>query len=167
MRCRMDCRLAWNKQREGDYVEAAKEYESILNKYDLEDNKETIQVNLIKCLFRNDNQREVINKINEFKEQNKTTNKELVKEVSLIQGYAQIQLEDYNQAAKALSSVMAEYPQEQKNPETNFLVGYCYMKQKDLDKAREVFSLITKNYPESSYSNKASLCLSQIDTMLD
>ena len=49
----------------------------------------------------------------------------------------------------------------------NFFLGYLHMLQGEFEAAKESLNLVIKDYPQSSYANKAKLCLNRIENMTE
>jgi tetratricopeptide (TPR) repeat protein len=161
----IDCAIADTYMADEKYDDAAELYRDIIKRCGLGDDKEAYEFELCKCLFYGGKYSESIAMLDGFISNNKELHRKLVKEAMIVKGRAHIQLAEIDKAIYVFSAMMIEYPETKQTPEPNFFIGYCFMLQGEFEKATKSFDLVAKNYPESSYKNKARLCLSRIKNM--
>ena len=109
----------------------------------------------------------VIQDIDNFIKNNKTTHKSLISKAIILKGQAYVQLGDIDQAIETFFTLMIEYSEVKEAPEAHFFVGYCYMLQSKFGEAAEAFNLVVKDYPNSEYTSNARLCLDRIKNMTE
>lgn len=117
---------------------------------------------ICRCIFDGGDYQNAITELNGFVAKHKSNNERLIKDAMLMVCQCYVQLDQADKALNELSGLANEYPQMRQTPEFGFSTGYCYMLQGRTDKATEAFNLVVQNYPQSSYANKAKLCLVKI-----
>lgn len=76
-----------------------------------------------------------------------------------------MQLGQIDTAFKELDALVAEHSDAEQAAETRILIGYCHMPQNKSEQAKEVFEGMAQDYPESSWANKARLCVARLKNM--
>jgi TolA-binding protein len=80
----------------------------------------------------------------------------------LIKARACVQLGEFDRAVDACFTLMMEYPEMKEMSEVSFFMGYCDMLQGNFEKAVEALNIVAHDYPESSFADKARMCLTRI-----
>ena len=102
--------------------------------------------------------------LDKFIAEYKSEKRGVVKDAFLMKGKVYIQLGKIEKAVDEFLTVSLEYPETEQAPEASFFIGYCRMLEGKFGQAKEAFTLVVTQYPQSSYSNKAKLCLERIDS---
>ena len=148
-----------------NFGKAAEIYRDIIGQCGPNQEKAVYELKLHECLLNKGQYDTVVQNIDSFIKNNKTTHKVLISKAIILKGQAYVQLGDLNRATDTFFTLMIEYPETKQAPEANFFVGYCYMLNGKFDEAAEAFNIVVKDYPESSYASKASSSLICIKDM--
>jgi len=157
-----DCRLAEAYVADGEYKKAARLYEDVFDRCTPEDNRSLLEFQVYRCTFLSCEYAEALSRLKTYIADNKTTDTNLVRQAGLITARCYMQLGQIDTALQELDRLAVEHPVEGQAAEPGFLIGYCYMLQNKSEEARRAFASITRDYPESSWANKARLCLAQL-----
>jgi tetratricopeptide (TPR) repeat protein len=150
-----------------DFGKALEIYRDIVSRCGPNQNKAPYEFKVYECLFNDGRYNSVIQDIDNFIKNNKTTHKLLISKAIILKGQAYVQLGDINQAIETFFTLMIEYSEVKEAPEAHFFVGYCYMLQSKFSEAAEAFNLVVKDYPNSEYTSNARLCLDRIKNMTE
>jgi outer membrane protein assembly factor BamD (BamD/ComL family) len=115
-------------------------------------------------MFLNGQYRDVIPKLEGYIAASKTTNQERTEEAVLMKARAHARLGQIEQAIESCSAV-AHNSDASRAPEAGLFMGYFLMQQGHLKKAAEAFEAVVRDYPESSWANKARLCLARLNNV--
>lgn len=149
-----------------NYTKAAELYEELVDGCESEAKARALRFEICKCLFSGGEYRRAVSKLEDYISDNKTINRNLVKDAVLMKGRAHLQLGELDQSMDILLRFMLEYPEAEEVPEAGFLMGYCYMLQSKFEQSKEALNIIVQDYPGSEYSEKAQIYLSRIANMI-
>lgn len=150
---------------QGGFLKAAKRYRDLASRCTSDQDKSVYELKICECLFNSGQYPKALSELNNFINKYKDTNKVLIKPAIILKGRAYIQLREIDQASDTFRKLMVDNPETKHTPEPIFYIGYCNMLQDKLEEAKETLSMVIKDYPESSYANKARLCLSRVERM--
>jgi tetratricopeptide (TPR) repeat protein len=160
-------KIAGNYLIQKNFGKALEIYRDIVSRCGPNQNKASYEFKVYECLFNDGQYNSVIQDIDNFIKNNKTTHKLLISKAIILKGQAYVQLGDIDQAINTFFTLMIEYPEVKEAPEAYFFVGYCYMLQSKFDEAMEAFNLVVKDYPESGYVDKTRSYLMRIKNMTE
>jgi len=149
---------------EAKYAQAAELYNEVLGRCGPDDDKETVEFELCRCLFDAGRYQEAAPRLESFIESNRTVvSKETVKQALLMRGRSCLWLGEFDQALESLLTLLMEYPEARTMPEVTYGVARCYMLGGDLSAARQALDCIAKDYPDSEYAARARELIARID----
>jgi hypothetical protein len=148
------------------YEEAAQLYLSILNRCKPADDRALFEFELYDCMFLNGQYRDVIPRLEGYIAANMAANQARAEEAMLMKARAHARLGQIEQAIEGCSALIQNSGARQV-PEASLFMGYCRMLQGKPGEAREAFEGVVRDYPESSWANKARLCLARLRNMAD
>jgi TolA-binding protein len=149
-----------------EYEEAAQLYLSILDRCGPADDRALFEFELYECMFLNGKYRDVIPRLESYIAGNKAINQARVEEAMLMKARAHAKLGQIEQAVESCSAVV-QHPGTKQSPEAGLFMGSCCMLQGKPKESREVFEGVVRDYPQSSWANKARLCLARLKDMAD
>ena len=115
------------------FMQAYEIYQILLHRYgDFIGNKTLYEFKLAQCLFQEGNYAQAISELDNFIQNYKSTNRNLVKQAMLMKGQSYIQLNDFNRAFDVFLTLMIDYPETKQAPEAHFYIGYCNLLQKNI-----------------------------------
>jgi tetratricopeptide (TPR) repeat protein len=148
------------------YTEAAELYNDVLGRCGPEDDRETVEFLLCKCLFDASRHREAASRIESFINRNRTTvSNDMIKQSLLMKGRSCLWLGEFDKALDSFVTLIMEYPEAKTMPEVTFAVARCYMLHGDLGTARAALDSVAKDYSDSEYATKARELITRIDKM--
>jgi tetratricopeptide (TPR) repeat protein len=143
------------------FLKAAEIYHSIANQCSSEQNRITYELKMCECIFESGEYDRVLSELNDLIN-NKSVNEDLVTKAMLLKGQVYLQLSEIDRAYDIFSKLMSEYPKTERALEASFFIGYCNMLRSKYKEAIEALNRIVGDCPQSSYANKARLCLTRI-----
>jgi len=155
-----DRAYAERKVAEGRYNEAARLYEALLSRCGKEDRAQ-VEFELYRTMFLAGQYQAVIPKLEDYiaKQDDRV---DLVEEAMLMEADAQAQLGRFSKAIELCSAVCESSAKSTNRSKGRFYTGYYYMLQGDTAKAKDMFNKVLQDFPDSSYADKARICLSRI-----
>lgn len=158
-------RLAEESVQRNEFMVAAAIYDGVVVECETERDAARYALKACECVFRDGQYRRAIAQIDQFRTQYGVSNKPLARRASLLQGQAYLQLDDMDHALTVFAGLSAGASGSDAAAEAGFFAGYCNMLRKDLDEASRLLIVVAEEYPQSSFANKARLCLRHIEKM--
>jgi len=159
--------LAEKNMQHEKFSRAIEIYRDILNRCGNDQDKVIWELKICECVFYSGQYAPAIDQLDSFIKKNKTANRTLTEQAIMLKGQAHSHLGDIDQAINTFSGLLIEYPQSEHAPEASFFIGYYYMLQGKFDQATQALNLVVQTYPESSFANKAGMCLTRIKNMTE
>jgi len=153
---------AQEKIAQNKFLKAAEIYRNIVNQCGSEKDKATYELKALECVFGSGDYRRVLPELISFIKDNKAGDKVLVREAMLLKARAHMHLNEIDRAKTTLSELVADYPHTEQAHEADFFTGYYSMLQGKYKEAVEALNRVVRDRPQSSYANKARLCLVRI-----
>jgi len=153
---------AQEKIAQNEFLKAAEIFRDIVNQCSTKNDKTTYELKACECIFDSGEYDRALSELEDFIKNNKSTNEDYVAKAILIQGQVYLQLREVDRAYDIFSKLMSGYPKSERALEASFFIGYCNMLRSKYKEATEVLNKIIRDYPQSSYANKARLCLARI-----
>lgn len=155
-------KLAQENIAQNKFLKAAEIYRDIVNQCGPEQDKTTYELKVCECIFESGEYDRVLSELNDFINNNKSVNEDLVTKAMLLKGQVYLQLSEIDRAYNIFSKLMREYPKTERALEASFFIGYCNMLQSKYKEAVEALNRVVRDCPQDSYVNKARLCLARI-----
>jgi TolA-binding protein len=162
-----DERVAGRYLLQKNFGKAAEIYRDIIGRCGPNQEKAVYELKLNECLYYNGQYDRVVQHLERFIKNNKSTHKLLVIKAIMLKGKAHVQLGQIDGATEVFLTLLIEYPEARQAPEASFFIGYGYMLKSEFDKATEAFNLVVKDYPESDYAERARSYLTRIKNMTE
>jgi tetratricopeptide (TPR) repeat protein len=144
------------------FVRAAEIYHEIINQCGSEEDKAAYELKALECIFNNGEYRRVSSELRSFVKNNGFTDKALVRRTILLTAHAYMHLNEIDRAIAAFSKLVTDHPYSEQTQEANFFIGYCRMLKGEYEEATKALNGVIRDCPQSSYANKARLCLTRI-----
>jgi len=145
-----------------EYKKAAEIYRDIIKRYDSDQHQSELELKVCECIFNSGEYQSAISELDRFIAKSKVTNRRLAKKAMLMKGRCYIQLSEISRASDEFFALITEYPEAKEAPDANFFIGYCHMLQKRFEQAIEAFDVVVQKHPDSSYANRARMCMMRI-----
>ena len=158
-----DCNSADTYAAEGNYKEAIKLYEGLMQLYDSADFRSQLAIKICKCLLRAGEYKSAIGELERLLANSDRLSDFVTKEATIIKTYCHIRSAATDKALSDLRRLAQNEP----TPEVSLLLGYCYSLEEDYARATEILNGVLRDCPDSSYAIKAQMCIDHIDYMSD
>jgi len=147
-----------------NFQKAAEVYRDIIKRYDSNQYQPELELKVCECIFNSGKYQSAISELDRFIAKSKAANRRLTKKAILMKGRCYIQLSEISKASNEFFALITEYPEAKETPDANFFIGYCHMLQSNFEQAIEAFNVVVQKHPESSYANKARMCIMRINS---
>jgi tetratricopeptide (TPR) repeat protein len=144
------------------FVMAAEIYHEIINRCSSEKDKAAYKLKALECILNNGEYRRVSSELSSFTESKGFTDKDLDRRTILLKAHAYMHLNEIDHAIAAFSQLVTDRPYSEQAQEAKFFIGYCIMLKGEYKEATKALNSVIRDCPQSSYANKARLCLARI-----
>jgi tetratricopeptide (TPR) repeat protein len=158
---------AQEKMAQNEFLRAAEIYHSIVSLCGSEKDKAAYELKVLECILCNGEYRRVLSDLSRFTEGNGLHDKVLVREAILLKAHAHMHLNEIDCAKAVFSELAADRANIGQAQEADFFIGYCNMVQGKYEEATRTLSRVIEDCPESSWANKARLCLARIKRLME
>jgi tetratricopeptide (TPR) repeat protein len=144
------------------FLMAAEIYHEIINQCGSERDKAAYELKALECILNNGEYRRVSSELRKFTKDKGFIDKDLDRRTILLEAHAYMHLNKIDHAITAFSQLVTDRPYSEQAQEAEFFIGYCSMLKGKYEEATKAFKSVIRNSPQSSYANKAHLCLARI-----
>jgi len=145
-----------------NFQKAVEVYKNILRECDPNQDKSGLELKICRCILNAGEYQNAIAELDHLITKNKSIDKSVAEEATLIKGRCYIQLGKIDEALEVFSTLLKEYPESEYSYDTGFYIGYCYLLKNKLEQAIEAFNAVIQKHPQSSSANKARMCLRRV-----
>jgi outer membrane protein assembly factor BamD (BamD/ComL family) len=144
------------------FPRAAEIYREIVNQCSPAQDKTTYELKVCECIFESGEYNRALSELDNFINNNKSVNEDLVTKAMLLKGQVYLQLSKIDRAYDIFTKLKREYPKTKRATGAGFYIGYCNMLQSKYKEAAEALNRVVRDCPQDPYANKARLCLAKI-----